>query len=121
MLTAKQAELLAFIDRRIRASGGIAPSFEEMKQAVGVNSKSDIRRRLIGLEERGFIRRLPARARAIEILRPPPSTGGEISLDLVVDLVDRELGIAADPAAKAALERLRIQLIPQSPMTEPTR
>ncbi len=70
MLTRKQHELLMFIDRRLRESG-ISPSFEEMKEALGLKSKSGIHRLITGLEERGFIRRLPHRARALEVLRLP--------------------------------------------------
>lgn len=70
MLTRKQYDLLVMIDARIRESG-VPPSFEEMKEAVGLKSKSGIHRLISGLEERGFLRRLPHRARAIEILRRP--------------------------------------------------
>ncbi len=70
MLTKKQCELLLFIDQRLMESG-ISPSFDEMKDALGLASKSGIHRLIIGLEERGFIRRLPHRARALEILRLP--------------------------------------------------
>jgi len=71
MLTAKQYELLAFIDRRLRASG-VSPSFDEMKEALGLKSKSGVHRLITALEDRGFIRRLPNRARALEVLRMPP-------------------------------------------------
>jgi len=70
MLTKKQHELLVFIDGRLRDSG-VSPSFDEMKDALGLRSKSGIHRLITGLEERGFIRRLPHRARALEILRMP--------------------------------------------------
>jgi len=70
MLTRKQHELLVFIDGRLRDSG-VSPSFDEMKDALGLRSKSGIHRLITGLEERGFIRRLPHRARALEILRMP--------------------------------------------------
>ncbi len=70
MLTKKQCELLLFIDQRLKESG-ISPSFDEMKDALGLASKSGIHRLITGLEERGFIRRLPHRARALEILRRP--------------------------------------------------
>lgn len=72
MLTKKQCELLLFIDQRLKESG-ISPSFDEMKDALGLASKSGIHRLITGLEERGFIRRLPHRARALEILRRPES------------------------------------------------
>jgi len=70
ILTRKQHELLTFIDGRIRAEG-VSPSFEEMKEAVNLSSKSGIHRLLSALEERGFIRRLPNRARALEVVRMP--------------------------------------------------
>jgi len=73
MLTRKQYELLNFINRRL-AEGGVSPSFEEMKDALGLRSKSGIHRLISGLEERGFIRRLPHRARALEVVRLPEET-----------------------------------------------
>ncbi len=70
MLTRKQHELLTFIHERMRESG-VPPSFDEMKDALDLKSKSGIHRLITALEERGFIRRLPYRARALEILRMP--------------------------------------------------
>ena len=70
MLTKKQLELLRYIDRHTKRRG-VSPSFDEMKEALGLKSKSGIHRLITGLEERGFIRRLPHRARALEILRRP--------------------------------------------------
>ncbi len=70
MLTRKQHELLVFINDHI-AETGVSPSFDEMKAALNLRSKSGIHRLVIGLEERGFIRRLPHRARALEIIRMP--------------------------------------------------
>lgn len=70
MLTKKQYQLLLFIDQRLRETG-IAPSFEEMKNALELKSKSGIHRLMVGLEERGFIRRLAHKARALEVLRLP--------------------------------------------------
>jgi repressor LexA len=70
MLTKKQHELLLFINRRL-ADDGVSPSFEEMKEALGLKSKSGIHRLISGLEERGFIRRLAHRARALEVLKRP--------------------------------------------------
>ncbi|MGH6695044.1 transcriptional repressor LexA [Sphingopyxis sp.] len=70
MLTAKQHELLHFIQERLDTSG-ISPSFEEMKEALGLKSKSGIHRLISALEERGFLRRLPNRARALEVLKVP--------------------------------------------------
>jgi repressor LexA len=74
MLTRKQHELLMFINQRINGAG-VSPSFDEMKDALGLKSKSGIHRLITGLEERGFIRRLPHRARALEILRMPQDAG----------------------------------------------
>ena len=70
MLTAKQRELLLFIDRRLKA-GGISPSFDEMREALELKSKSGVHRLISALEERGFIRRLPNRARALEVVKLP--------------------------------------------------
>jgi repressor LexA len=70
MLTRKQHELLTFIHERLEATG-ISPSFEEMKEALDLKSKSGIHRLITALEERGFIRRLAHRARALEVLRLP--------------------------------------------------
>ena len=70
MLTKKQHELLMFINQRLAATG-VAPSFDEMKDALALRSKSGIHRLISGLEERGFIRRLPHRARALEVTRLP--------------------------------------------------
>jgi len=70
MLTRKQHELLLFIHERMKESG-IPPSFDEMKDALDLASKSGIHRLITALEERGFIRRLPNRARALEVIRLP--------------------------------------------------
>ena len=70
MLTTKQKELLVFIDARLRETG-VPPSFEEMKDALALQSKSGVHRLIMALEERGFIRRLPHRARAIEVIKLP--------------------------------------------------
>ncbi len=73
MLTRKQFELLVFIDHKLRDTG-VSPSFDEMKEALALKSKSGIHRLITALEERGFIRRLPHRARALEVLRLPESS-----------------------------------------------
>ena len=70
MLTKKQKNLLVFINRKIRSSG-ISPSYEEMKNSLNLKSKSGIHRLISALEERGFIRRLPHKARALEVLKLP--------------------------------------------------
>jgi len=74
MLTAKQHELLLYIDDRLSETG-VSPSFEEMKVALDLKSKSGVHRLISALEERGFIRRLPNRARALEVLRMPETRG----------------------------------------------
>ena len=76
MLTRKQHELIRFIQTRLEETG-VSPSFEEMKEALDLKSKSGVHRLISALEERGFIRRLPNRARALEVLRQPDNvTGG---------------------------------------------
>ncbi|NVK18111.1 MAG: transcriptional repressor LexA [Methylocystaceae bacterium] len=70
MLTKKQYDLLLFLEERLKESG-VSPSYDEMKEALDLKSKSGIHRLITGLEERGFIRRLPHRARAVEVLRVP--------------------------------------------------
>ena len=72
MLTAKQHELIRFIQQRLEDTG-ISPSFEEMKEALDLKSKSGVHRLISALEERGFIRRLANRARALEVLKMPES------------------------------------------------
>jgi repressor LexA len=74
MLTRKQFELLRFVHERLKESG-VPPSFDEMKDALDLRSKSGIHRLITALEERGFIRRLPNRARAIEVIKLPESVG----------------------------------------------
>ena len=72
MLTRKQHDLLKFINQRLNENG-VPPSFDEMKDALELKSKSGIHRLITALEERGFIRRLPHRARAIEVIKVPES------------------------------------------------
>jgi repressor LexA len=95
MLTRKQHELLRFINERLRETG-IPPSFDEMKDALDLKSKSGIHRLIMALEERGFIRRLPNRARALEVIRMPEAGGavrGRFSPSVV------EGGLAKAPKA----------------------
>ena len=75
MLTRKQSELLTYIHHRLKEKG-VSPSFEEMKDALQLKSKSGVHRLISALEERGFIRRLPNRARALQILRMPDTQAG---------------------------------------------
>ena len=79
MLTRKQQELLVFIDERLK-SDGVSPSFEEMKEALNLKSKSGVHRLINALEERSFIRRLPNRARALEVLRLPEALKPALTL-----------------------------------------
>ena len=78
MLTAKQRELLLFIDERLKGSG-ISPSFDEMREALELKSKSGVHRLISALEERGFIRRLPNRARALEVVKLPETRSATVS------------------------------------------
>jgi repressor LexA len=78
MLTRKQYELLRFINERLKEAG-VPPSFDEMKDALDLRSKSGIHRLITALEERGFIRRLPNRARAIEVIKMPEQAAGGTS------------------------------------------
>ncbi|WP_435417519.1 transcriptional repressor LexA [Parerythrobacter aurantius] len=84
MLTAKQHELIRFIQQKLEETG-ISPSFEEMKEALDLKSKSGVHRLISALEERGFIRRLPNRARALEVLKQPEDAvgGGKPAKDVV--------------------------------------
>ncbi|MET7243578.1 transcriptional repressor LexA [Methylobacterium sp. EM32] len=78
MLTRKQLDLLRFIQQRMRETG-VPPSFDEMKDALDLKSKSGIHRLITALEERGFLRRLPNRARAIEVIRLPEAVTGPVA------------------------------------------
>ncbi|AAV95422.1 transcriptional repressor LexA [Ruegeria pomeroyi] len=87
MLTKKQLDLLEFIHKRLQADG-VPPSFDEMKLALDLRSKSGIHRLITALEERGFIRRLAHRARAIEIVKLPESLGGEPTVGFQPRVID---------------------------------
>ncbi len=99
MLTRKQHELLMFIQERLKEAG-VPPSFDEMKDALDLKSKSGIHRLITALEERGFIRRLPNRARALEVIKMPesyvPSPAGRKPFSPSV--VDGGLGRAPAPS-----------------------
>src|SRR3569833_3952610 len=92
MLTAKQRELLLFIDDRLK-DGGISPSFDEMREALDLKSKSGVHRLISALEARGFIRRLPNRARALDVVKLP-----EVRPSATVPPL-RPVAAAAAPAA----------------------
>jgi len=100
MLTRKQYELLMFIHERLKESG-IPPSFDEMKDALDLRSKSGIHRLITALEERGFIRRLPNRARAMEVIKLPESMAPSISAPrqrgFSPEVIEGSLGKAAAP------------------------
>jgi len=99
MLTRKQYELLRFIHERLKESG-VPPSFDEMKDALDLRSKSGIHRLITALEERGFIRRLPNRARAIEVIKLPDSVGhgvGGRSRGFVPNVIEGNLGRVRPP------------------------
>src|SRR5258708_4468759 len=92
MLTRKQFELLRFIHERLKESG-IPPSFDEMKDALDLRSKSGIHRLITALEERGFIRRLPNRARAIEVIKlPEPVAAGAARRGFTPSVIEGDLG-----------------------------
>ena len=78
MLTRKQLELLLFINERLKEEG-VPPSFEEMKEALNLQSKSGVHRLIVALEERGFLKRLPNRARALEVIKLPDSHSPSLS------------------------------------------
>ena len=102
MLTAKQQELLIFIQRRLE-EGGVSPSFDEMKDALDLKSKSGIHRLISALEERGFIRRLPNRARALEVLKLPDGIEQPAKPAPVVTPPIRALPIAANDVIEIPL------------------
>lgn len=87
MLTKKQLDLLEFIQKRVQRDG-VPPSFDEMKEALDLRSKSGIHRLITALEERGFIRRLAHRARALEIIKLPEAMGGEATSGFTPRVID---------------------------------
>ena len=109
MLTPKQHELLLFIHKRIKETG-VSPSFDEMKEALNLASKSGIHRLITALEERGFLRRLPHRARALEVVKLPESAaaGGD---DATVVPFQRPGGDRPAPVAAPANDAMDIPLL----------
>src|SRR4029079_6632779 len=91
MLTRKQFELLRFIHERL-TEAGVPPSFDEMKDALDLRSKSGIHRLITALEERGFIRRLPNRARAIEVIKLPELAGSGGRRGFTPSVIEGNLG-----------------------------
>src|SRR6516162_3141335 len=102
MLTRKQYELLRFIHERLKEAG-VPPSFDEMKEALDLRSKSGIHRLITALEERGFIRRLPNRARAIEVIKLPESVSHGVTAGrtrgFVPNVIEGNLGRVRAPSA----------------------
>jgi len=110
MLTAKQHELIRFIQQRLEETG-ISPSFEEMKDALDLKSKSGVHRLISALEERGFIRRLPNRARALEVLKQPEDVVATAPRARVAnDLVAAATRSAPPPQREAANDVIEIPL-----------
>ena len=111
MLTKKQLDLLAFIHKRVQRDG-VPPSFDEMKLALDLRSKSGIHRLITALEERGFIRRLAHRARAIEVVKLPDSlsngTAGFAPRVIDGDRPDGPPPAAARPVSSAAVVELSV-------------
>ena len=99
MLTRKQHELLMFIHERLKETG-VSPSFDEMKDALDLRSKSGIHRLITALEERGFIRRLPNRARAIEVIKlPEPVSQGMGRRGFTPSVIEGNLGKVRPPSS----------------------
>src|SRR6201996_5896328 len=106
MLTRKQYELLRFINERLKEAG-VPPSFDEMKDALDLRSKSGIHRLITALEERGFIRRLPNRARAIEVIKLPElqgSANGNGRRGFTPSVIEGTLGKVRTSSAPAAAD-----------------
>ncbi|MDO6416816.1 transcriptional repressor LexA [Sphingomonas sp. BIUV-7] len=103
MLTVKQHELLCFINDRLNETG-VSPSFEEMKDALDLKSKSGVHRLISALEERSFIRRLPNRARALEIVKLPDAVKAKTKPGKSADVVTLKPKTALPPVANDVLE-----------------
>lgn len=109
MLTRKQHQLLMFINERLREAG-VPPSFDEMKDALDLKSKSGIHRLITALEERGFIRRLPNRARALEVLKLPDTDTPAARKGFTPSVIDGSLG--KRPEAKPNLPAPDVAVVP---------
>lgn len=107
MLTRKQSDLLHFIERHQAEQGGVSLTYNDMRDALRLKSKSGIHRLITGLEERGFIRRIPGRARAVEVLRRHRTSAEE--LEKLAWAVATEEGPAK---AAQALVDLAIKIMP---------
>ena len=111
MLTKKQLDLLDFIHKRVQRDG-VPPSFDEMKEALDLRSKSGIHRLITALEERGFIRRLAHRARAIEIVKLPETLGGETQGGFSPRVIEGDKPDAPLPAGAQAVSSAAATEIP---------
>ena len=110
MLTKKQRDLLEFIHKRVQKDG-VPPSFDEMKEALDLRSKSGIHRLITALEERGFIRRLAHRARAIEVVKLPDSLG-EMKTGFTPKLIDGGKPDGPAPTAARKIDSSQSQQLP---------
>ena len=112
MLTRKQLELLLFINERLKEEG-VPPSFEEMKMALDLQSKSGVHRLIVALEERGFLRRMPNRARALEVIKLPESHSPSLAKKngFTPNVIQGSLG-KSKPAAAANDAATRSHSIP---------
>ena len=103
MLTKKQHELLLYINKRL-SEDGVSPSFDEMKEALNLASKSGVHRLVSALEERGFIRRLAHRARALEVLKLPQGGSGNSPAPLKTNVVSADFGSSASDERSHGVE-----------------
>ena len=115
MLTKKQHQLLVFIDQRLKDTG-VSPSYDEMKDALGLASKSGIHRLISALEERGFIRRLAHKARALEVLRLPenmelPDTNKSKPTGFSPNVIEGTFKPATQPAPASASDAVQLPLL----------
>ncbi len=114
MLTRKQLELLLFIHARLKEEG-VPPSFEEMKEALNLQSKSGVHRLIVALEERGFLKRMPNRARALEVLKLPDSHSPSLSQrkgGFTPNVIQGNLGKSKPSAAPANSDGYRPVFVP---------
>ena len=105
MLTKKQKNLLLFINKKLRASG-VSPSYEEMKDSLNLKSKSGIHRLISALEERGFIRRLPHKARALEVIKLPETASAN---DIYNVLINHSGPLISESGIKTKEELLELE------------
>ena len=109
MLPRKKLDLLEFIHKRVQRDG-VPPSFDEMKEALDLRSKSGIHRLITALEERGFIRRLAHRARAIEIVKLPDAIDNGSGAGFVPSVIDGDKPDVAPPPAAIPVEAQAMEL-----------